>query len=78
MANGGTKSILHTPFPPGGDGVVICAGSVVQWRGIGPGADLRGGGVLPARPPPFRAILIREGGGGGLFPVDLSVQTANT
>ena len=40
------------------------------------GADLGGG--LPAPPSPFRATMIREEGGGGLFPVDLSVQTANT
>ena len=35
-----------------------------------------GGGARRAPPPPFRAIMLREGG--GLFPVDLSVQTANT
>ena len=39
------------------------------------GADL--GGALPAPPPPVQSHN-DKGGGGGLFPVDLSVQTANT
>ena len=37
----------------------------------------RGGGSRRA-PSPVRAIINDKGGGGGLFPVDLSVQTANT
>ena len=47
---------------------VCTCGADVWW----PGADLGGGGALPA----FTAITIREGA--GIFPVDLSVQTANT
>ena len=62
----------------GGGGSGSASGTYIYrpivWDGLAPGADL-GGGALPARPPVQSHN--DKGGGGGLFPVDLSVQTAN-